>query len=189
MMNKKHISRKMYFKEIALIQGSSSSARGRAQAPLLPRKQDLPVQHLLAPAMGLYRGAASRQPVQNKRRREWDTWRRFFSPKCYYLAICYVLATPLFLRLAEQKLPLIKIQNYKACLAKRKQYLSHIWFWGSYNSHKSWAKLSSIILINCAQTNRMEANIFQSMLKLKVCCSPTALSFHYKNADFCLLLF
>lgn len=131
-------------------------------------------------------GAASRQPLQNKRCGEWGTW-RFFSPKCYHLAICYVLPTPLFLRLAEQKLPLIKIQNYKACLAERKQYLSHIWFWESYNSHKSWAKLSSITLINCAQKNKIEANTFQSMLTLKVCCSPTAFSFNYKKKSGFLL--
>lgn len=133
--------------------------------------------------------SASVQPLQNERCREWGTSRRFFSLRCYHLAICYVLPTPLFLRLAEQKQPLIKIQNYKACLAERKQYLSHIWFWEGYNSHKSWAKLSSITLINCAQKNRIEANIFQSMLKLKVHCRPTAFSFHYKKVDSCLLPF
>lgn len=173
----------MYFKEITSTQGSSSSAHGHAQALLLPRKQDLPQQWISTP------GAASRQPLQNKRCREWGTWRRFFSPKCYHLAICYVLPTPLFLRLAEQKLPLIKIQNYKACLAERKQYLSHIWLWESYNSHKSWVKLSSITLINCAQKNRIETNTFQSILKLKVHYSPTAFSFRYKKVDSCLLQF
>lgn len=133
-------------------------------------------------------GAASRQPLLNKRCRERGTCRRFLSPNCYHLAICYVLPTPLFLRLAEQKQPLIKIQNYKACLAERKQYLNHIWFWEGYNSHKSWLKLSSITLINCTQ-NRIEANIFQGMMKLKVHCSPTAFSFHCKKVDYCLLLF
>lgn len=92
--------------------------------------------------------SASVQPLQNERCREWGTSRRrFFSLWCYHLVICYVLPTPLFLRLGEQKQPLIKIQNYKACLEERKQYLSHIWFWEGYNSHKSWAKLSSITLI------------------------------------------
>lgn len=74
-------------------------------------------------------------------------------------------------------------------LQKRKQYLSHIWFWESYNSHKSWVKLSSITLINCAQKNRIEANLFQSTLELKVHYSPTAFSFHYKKVDSCLLQF
>lgn len=54
---------------------------------------------------------------------------RFFSLPGYRLAICYVLPSPLFPRLAEeQKQLLIKIQNYKARLAERKQYLSHICF-------------------------------------------------------------
>lgn len=53
-MKKKHISRKMYFKEITPIQSSSSSAHGCAQALLLPRKQDLLGEHLLAPIVGPY---------------------------------------------------------------------------------------------------------------------------------------
>lgn len=189
MMNKKHISRKMYFKEITSIQGSSSSAHSHVQSLLLPRKQDLLWSISLLQQWVSTPGAASRQSLQNKRCREWSTWTRFFSPKCYHLAICYVLPTPLFLRLAEQMQPLIKIQNYKVCLAERKQYLSHIWLWEGYNSLKSWAKLSSVTLINCAQKNRIEADTFQSMPKLKVHCSPTASSFHYKRVDSCLLLF
>lgn len=186
MRNKMRISRKMNFKEITSIQGSSSSAHGRAQAPLLPRKQDLSVEHLLAPAVVSIPGAGSRQTLQNKKCREWGTWRRFFSPKCCPLAICYVLPIPLFLRLTEQMQPLIKTQNYKACLVERKQYLSHSWFWEGYNSPKSWAKLSSVTLINCAQKDRIETNIFQKMLELKVCCRPTASSFHYKKTGFLL---
>lgn len=61
------ISRKMNFKEITSIQGSSSSAHGRAQAPLLPRKQDLSVEHLLAPAVVSIPGAGSRQTLQNRK--------------------------------------------------------------------------------------------------------------------------
>lgn len=53
-MKKKHISRKMYFKEITPKQGSSSSAHGCAQVLLLPRKQDLLGEHLLAPKVGPY---------------------------------------------------------------------------------------------------------------------------------------
>lgn len=67
-----HISRKIYFKEITSVQGSSSSAHGRAQAPLLSRKQDLSVEHLLAPAVDLYtwgwiKEASAKQKMQGMR--------------------------------------------------------------------------------------------------------------------------
>lgn len=54
------------------MQGSSSSAHGRAQGLLLPRKQNLPVEHLLAPAVGLYpwgciKEASAEQKIQGMR--------------------------------------------------------------------------------------------------------------------------
>lgn len=166
----KLISQKMDFKEM-------TPTWGRAHAPLLPRE------HLPAPGHRT-QGCIIAASFQKGRCRQWG---RFLSLQGYHLAICYMLPTPLFPRLREeQKQLLIKIQNYKACLAERKQYLSHICFWEGYNSHKSWAKLY-FTLINCAKKNRVKTNLFQSRLELKVPCQPTAFSFHFKKNGFFLI--
>lgn len=144
------MTRKTYFKE-NVFRGNDSntgqwqlstwtcpSAAAAREAGLAGEASPSPSSGSLRPGLHHHRLFAE-QKMQGVRRFKRG---RFLSLQGYRLVICYMLPAPLFPRLVEeQKQLLIKIQNYKARLAERKQYLSHICFWEGYNSHKSWAKL------------------------------------------------